>query len=181
MKSKRPQHWLMKTEPESFGIDDLARVKIEPWSGVRNYQARNLMRDQMQVGDLVLFYHSNAAPSGVAGLATVHRTAVVDETQFDPKSPYFDPGSRPDEPRWICVDVAYAATLPRLLSLAELREVPGLHDMVLLRKGSRLSVQPVTPAEYAIIVKLSAKPAPKPPAKQAPRAASPASRTTARR
>jgi predicted RNA-binding protein with PUA-like domain len=171
-KSRRPAHWLMKTEPETFSIDDLARVKVEPWTGVRNYQARNLMRDQMQVGDRVLFYHSNAEPSGVAGLATIHRTGVVDETQFDPASPYHDPASRRDEPRWICVDVAFEHKLPRLIPLAELREVPALADMVLLRKGSRLSVQPVTPAEYALIVKLATKPAP---------AASRASRTTARR
>ena len=147
------QRWLMKSEPDAFGIDDLARVRVEPWTGVRNYQARNFMR-QMKVGDDVLFYHSNAKPSGVAGLARVHRTGVVDETQFDPKSPYFDPKSDRDEPRWDCVDVEFVERFGAVVALDELRQVPGLADMVLLRRGMRLSVQPVTAAEWKIVVAL---------------------------
>lgn len=150
--------WLMKTEPETFGIDDLVRVRIEPWTGVRNFQARNFMRDQMQVGDHVLFYHSNAQPSGVAGLARVHRTGVVDETQFDPKSPYHDPKARRDAPIWICVDVEYEARFPRVVSLDELRADPRLADMVVLQRGSRLSVQPAEARHVAVIRELSEAP-----------------------
>jgi predicted RNA-binding protein with PUA-like domain len=149
------RYWLMKTEPETFGIADLERVKIEPWTGVRNYQARNLMRDQMQVGDSVLFYHSSTDPTGVAGLARIERTGVVDETQFDPKSKYFDAASQRDEPRWICVDVAFVERWPEVVRLDELRRTPGLEEMPLLRRGMRLSVQPVAAEEYKIIVKLA--------------------------
>lgn len=155
---KRTAHWLMKSEPEVFGIADLARVQVEPWTGVRNYMARNLMRDEMRVGDDVFIYHSNAEPSGVAGLARVHRTGVVDETQFDPDSPYFDPKAKRAAPTWICVDVAYVETLPRLLPLAELRALPAIADMALLRRGQRLSVQPVRPAEWRAIVAAARRP-----------------------
>ncbi len=155
------QHWLMKTEPDTFGIDDLARVTIEPWTGVRNYQARNFMRDQMKVGDRVLFYHSNATPPGVAGLAVVKRTGVVDATQFEPSSPYYDPGSKRDDPRWICVDVEFVEKLPRLIALDELRANPALDGMVLLQKGSRLSVQPVSAAHYKAVLAMAKKAAPK--------------------
>jgi predicted RNA-binding protein with PUA-like domain len=151
------KHWLMKTEPETFSIDDLARVKVEPWTGVRNFTARNLMRDQMKVGDPVLFYHSSTDPTGVAGLARVHRTGVVDATQFDPRSKYHDETADPDDPRWICVDVEFVEKFASVVRLSDLREVPALADMVLLRKGMRLSVQPVTPAEYRTIVKLGRK------------------------
>src|SRR5262245_23074442 len=105
-------HWLMKTEPDTFGIDDLARARIEPWTGVRNFTARNFMRDGMQVGDAVLFYHSSCEPPGVAGLARVVRTGVVDDTQFEPSSKYYDPGAKRDDPRWICVDVEFVEKLP---------------------------------------------------------------------
>ena len=159
-------HWLMKTEPESFGIDDLERVKIEAWTGVRNYMARNLMRDGMQVGDPVLFYHSSCEPPGVAGLARVVRTQVVDATQFDPTSKYYDPDSKPDAPRWICVDVELVRRLPRFVALDELRGQPGLDGMLLLQRGSRLSVQPVSAGHYALIVDLANGPAPEPEAKQ---------------
>jgi predicted RNA-binding protein with PUA-like domain len=165
-----PGYWLMKSEPDTFGIDDLARVGTEPWSGVRGIQARNYMRDQMQVGDLVLFYHSSVAPPGVAGLARVVRTGVVDETQFEPASPYFDPKSTREAPRWVCVEVGYTETLPRLVTLDELRANPALADMVVLRIG-RLSVQPATAAEYDEVVAMSRRPAPpaakKPAAKKA--------------
>jgi len=151
------RYWLMKTEPDTFSIDDLERVDIEPWTGVRNYQARNLMRDQMQVGDDVLFYHSSTTPPGVAGLAKVHRTGVVDATQFDPKSKYHDPDSKQDDPRWICVDVKFVEKFAELVPLDVLRAQPGLEEMVLLRRGSRLSVQPVSAAEFKIIVGMARK------------------------
>ncbi|MBK9036049.1 MAG: EVE domain-containing protein [Myxococcales bacterium] len=149
----------MKTEPDTFGIDDLERVKTEPWTGVRNYQARNFMRDQMKVGDAVLFYHSSCAPPGVAGLARVARTGVVDVTQFDPASPYYDPGSKAAEPRWICVDVAFERKLARLLPLDELRANPVLEGMPLFQRGMRLSVQPVSPAHYRAVVAMIDAPA----------------------
>jgi len=160
-----PGYWLMKTEPDTFGIHDLARVGTEPWTGVRNYTARNWMRDEMKEGDLVLFYHSSCEPPGVAGLARVARTGVVDETQFEPSSPYYDPGAKREDPRWICVEVAYIETLPRLVALDELRANPALADMLVLRKGMRLSVQPVTANDYKTIVAMSRKPA-KPAAKK---------------
>jgi predicted RNA-binding protein with PUA-like domain len=148
-------YWLMKSEPEAFGIADLKRVDVEPWSGVRNFQARNLMRDGMKVGDDVLFYHSNAKPSGVAGLAKVVRAGVVDQTQFDPESKYYEPRATTAQPVWICVDVKYVATFARVIALDELRDNPVLVDMAVLRKGSRLSVQPVTKAEFAAVVAMS--------------------------
>jgi predicted RNA-binding protein with PUA-like domain len=146
----------MKSEPDAFGIDDLARVKREPWTGVRNYMARNHMR-AMQIGDEVLFHHSNAKPPGVAGLARVTKTGVVDPTQFDPKSPYFDDGANRDEPRWDCVEVEFVEKFATYVALDTLRETRGLEDMLLLRKGMRLSVMPVEPAEYKIIVGLGRK------------------------
>jgi predicted RNA-binding protein with PUA-like domain len=151
------QHWLMKSEPDAFGIDDLQRVKIEPWTGVRNFQARNFMRDQMKVGDLVLFYHSNAAPSGIAGLATVHKTAVVDQTQFDPESKYYDPKAKRENPTWICVEVAYAETFGGVLSLDDMRGDPRLADIMVLKKGMRLSIQPVSASHYKITSSLARK------------------------
>jgi predicted RNA-binding protein with PUA-like domain len=150
------KHWLMKTEPETFSIDDLERVKVEPWTGVRNFQARNLMRDQMQVGDAVLFYHSSCDPPGVAGLARVVRTGVVDATQFDPDSKYYDPTSKREAPKWICVDVEFVQKLPALIPLATLRATKALADMPLLRRGMRLSVQPVSPKQYEKVLALGA-------------------------
>lgn len=147
------QYWLMKSEPDQFGIADLARVRVEPWTGVRNYMARMNMR-AMQVGDGVLFHHSNAVPPGVAGLARVVRTGVVDETQFDPASKYYDPKATREKPIWDCVDVEYVDTLPHFVSLDRMRADPALADIMVLRRGMRLSVQPVTPAEYARIVEL---------------------------
>lgn len=170
----------MKSEPEQFGIADLARVKIEPWTGVRSYFARAHMR-AMTVGDAVLFHHSNATPPGVAGTARVVRTQVVDETQFDPASKYHDPKATREAPIWDCVEVEYVSTLPYFVPLDRIRAEPSLTDMMLLRRGMRLSVQPVNAAEYEAIVALGQiepPPAPpKPPRTRPPaKAATPAKR-----
>ena len=150
-------YWLMKSEPDEFSIDDLVRAprKTTPWFGVRNYQARNYMRDAMRVGDGVLFYHSSCAVPGIAGLAEVASTPYPDETQFDPKSPYFDPKATRDKPRWMLVDVKLARKT-RLLALDELRAHPALAGMVILKRGNRLSVTPVTSAEWKAIGRLLA-------------------------
>ncbi len=147
------QYWLMKSEPDAFGIDDLKRQKISPWDGVRNYQARNFMRT-MKVGDKILFYHSNAKPSGVAGLAEVAKEAYTDHTCLDPNSKYYDPKSTPDKPRWDMVSVRFVAKFSAVLSLDMLREIPELSDMLLFN-NSRLSVQPITAKHYAVIATLS--------------------------
>ena len=146
----------MKTEPELFSIDDLAAAPNQTsyWHGVRNYQARNFMRDQMQLGDRVLVYHSNATPSCVVGTATIARTSYPDHTAWDQKDPYFDPKSDPENPRWVMVDVQFQSKFSAPQSLEMLRAIPKLADMVLLRKGTRLSIQPVTKQEFDIIVKL---------------------------
>ncbi len=150
------RHWLMKSEPDVFSIDDLARAKKQTtgWDGVRNYQARNLLRDEIAAGDGVLYYHSSVDPPAVVGLARVVKAGYPDPTQFDPKSDYHDPDSQPDAPRWFSVDIAFDRKLPRPVTLPELRADPALGDMVLLRRGSRLSVQPVTAAEWKRIVAL---------------------------
>lgn len=145
--------WLMKSEPDEASIDDLARAGSLPWTGVRNYQARNFMRDAFQLQDRVLFYHSSCAEPGIAGLGRVASAAYPDPTQFDPSSPYFDPKSSPSQPRWLLVDVAFEAKVP-LLSLARLRTIPALGSMVLLQKGSRLSISPVTDAEWHTLAPL---------------------------
>jgi len=149
-------YWLMKSEPDEFSIDDLARAKHQTtaWFGVRNYQARNFMRDGMRVGDRAFFYHSSCPEPGVAGIVEVSRAAYPDVTQFDPASEYFDPKSTRDAPRWLNVDVKLVRKT-RLVPLAELRDVRGLEDMVLLRRGNRLSITPVTPAEWKIVEKLA--------------------------
>ncbi len=150
-----PQYWLMKSEPDEASIDHLAQAPGQtlPWTGVRNYQARNFMRDQMQVGDGVLFYHSSCPEPGVAGLAQVASTAYPDATQFDPKSPYFDPKSKREEPRWQHVDVKLVRKT-RLLPLKEMRAAPALAGMRLLAPGNRLSITPVAPAEWRAVLKL---------------------------
>jgi predicted RNA-binding protein with PUA-like domain len=148
------QYWLMKSEPDVFGIDDLKRVRTEPWDGVRNYQARNMMRDQMRKGDQVFFYHSNCDLPGIVGLASVASAAYPDPTAFDPKSKYHDPKSSPENPRWFLVDLRYKRKLKRTISLAELREHPGLGDFALVRRGNRLSVMPVTPEQWELILAL---------------------------
>jgi predicted RNA-binding protein with PUA-like domain len=147
-------HWLMKTEPDTFSIDDLKRKKREAWDGVRNYQARNFMRDDMRVGDGVFFYHSNCAEPGIAGLAEVATDAYPDPSQFDPKSKYFDPGSSRDNPRWMLVDVKFVKKLKRVITLDELKNHKPLADMRLLRKGNRLSVMPVEASEWKYILGL---------------------------
>jgi predicted RNA-binding protein with PUA-like domain len=145
------RYWLMKSEPGEYSIDDLETDGTTHWDGVRNYQARNLMRDEMVVGDRVLFYHSNAKPPAVVGVAEVARTAYPDHTQFDPEDKHFDPKSDPDNPRWIMVDVKFVEKLPRQVGLPELKEYSELDDMVLLNR-SRLSVQPVTKKQFDFIV-----------------------------
>jgi predicted RNA-binding protein with PUA-like domain len=145
-------YWLMKSEPECFGIDDLKRLGKAPWDGVRNYQARNMLRDEMQVGDHVLFYHSNCAPPGIAGLAEIVRAGYPDNTAFDPQAEHFDPKSSSDKPRWYMVDVKFVRKFPRVLSLEELRQHPELHTMQVLRRGNRLSITPVTAKEWRTII-----------------------------
>jgi predicted RNA-binding protein with PUA-like domain len=147
------QYWLMKTEPDVFSILDLKKKGRSPWDGVRNYTARNFMKDEMSVGDLVLFYHSNATPPGVAGVARVCSTSYPDPTQFDPKSEYYDPKSKIESPRWWLVEVEFVEELKTFLPLPLLRESPQLQDMILLRKGMRLSVQPVSKAHFKWILR----------------------------
>ena len=136
-------YWLMKSEPDSYGIDDLERDRREPWDGIRNYQARNMMRDDMQVGDEVFFYHSNCKEPGVVGIMKIASEAYPDPFQFDPDSKYYDPKSDPDDPRWLLVDVEYVRTLKRTITLREIKENPALDGMILTRKGNRLSIMPV--------------------------------------
>src|SRR5688572_4515131 len=152
----RRRYWLMKSEPDAFSIDDLKRVGTEPWNGVRNYQARNFMRDGMQVGDGVLFYHSNTEVPGIVGTATVASKAYPDETQFEPKSDYFDPKSTREEPRWFLVDVAFDRKLKRTISLDEIKKHADKlgEDFALIRKGNRLSVFPVQAAQWKYLLSL---------------------------
>ena len=141
------RYWLMKSEPDAYSIDRLAKEKTAPWTGVRNYQARNFMRDQMAKGDKVLFYHSSCEQPGIVGIAEVCKLAYPDETQFDSKSDYFDPKSTRDSPRWLHVDVKFVKKT-RLISLGELREHKALANMRVLARGNRLSITPVDPAEW---------------------------------
>jgi predicted RNA-binding protein with PUA-like domain len=141
----------MKSEPDELSVEDLRKSGVETWTGVRNYLARNHMR-AMRTGDEVLFYHSNADPSGVAGIARVTRTGVVDDTQFDRQSDYHDPKSTREQPRWDCVEVEHVETFPAIVSLDDLRAEPALAGMLVLRRGMRLSVQPVTAAEFRTVV-----------------------------
>lgn len=152
------QYWLMKSEPNTFSWADLkaAPGQTTCWEGVRNYQARNLMRDAMKQGDQVFFYHSNANPPAIMGIAKVVREAYPDHFAFDPSSHYYDPKSTPEKPIWVMVDIQYEKDLTPPIGLPELRTVPGLETMMLLQKGSRLSVQPVTPQAWEIIQHLRA-------------------------
>ena len=142
----------MKSEPDTFSIDDLQKRGVEPWDGVRNYQARNFMRDGMRPGDGVFFYHSNCAEPGIVGLAEVASDAYPDPSQFDPKSDYFDAGSTRDNPRWLLVEVKFVRKLARTITLKEMQAMPALAEMALVRKGNRLSVMPVAAAEWKAIL-----------------------------
>ena len=147
------RYWLMKSEPSEFSIDDLLREGSVAWFGVRNYQARNFMRDQMRVGDGVLFYHSSCPQPGVAGLAEIAGPAAPDATQFDPNSPYHDPKSPPEQPRWLQVPVRLVR-VTRLLGLPEMRAAPSLSSMRALQRGNRLSITPVTAQEWRAVLAL---------------------------
>lgn len=150
------RYWLMKSEPDEFSIDDLAKApkQTTAWFGVRNYQARNYMRDEMRVGDRAFFYHSSCPEPGIAGIVEISRLAYPDATQFDPKSPYYDAKSTRDAPRWVHVDVKLVRKT-NLVPLQALRDTRGLDDMVTLRRGNRLSITPVTASEWKIIEKLA--------------------------
>ncbi len=150
-----PRHWLMKSEPDEASIDDLAAApkRTLPWTGVRNYQARNMMRDQMQPGDDVLFYHSSCAEPGIAGLATIVGGLAADSTQFDPASPYHDPKSSPAAPRWLQIDVRFVRKT-RLLSLQEMRARPELQTLRVLQRGNRLSITEVSDSEWQAVLSL---------------------------
>ena len=150
-------YWLVKSEPEEFSIDDLEKRprQTEHWDGVRNYQARNFMRDEMKLGDQVFFYHSNCEPPGIVGIAEVAREGYPDHTAFDPQDKHYDPKSDPDNPRWMMVDVKFVRKFKDVLSLAELKQHKPLRDMRLLQKGNRLSVMPVDKKEWDYIVKLA--------------------------
>lgn len=149
-------YWLMKSEPDVFGIDDLKKApkKTDCWDGVRNYQARNMMRDEMKKGDLVFFYHSNCELPGIVGIMKVVREGYPDDTAFDPKEKYYDPKSDPDKPRWYRVDVQYKRKLKRTIALSELKQYPELQDCPLVRKGNRLSIMPITPEQWEFILSL---------------------------
>jgi len=157
--SAMPRYWLMKSEPGVFSIDDLSRAKdgTTRWDGVRNFQARNFLRDDIAVGDGILFYHSSAEPPGVAGTARVVRAGYPDPTQFDPRDAHFDRDSSRDDPRWYAVDIQFEAKFAREVTLPELRGARPLAEMMLLRRGSRLSVQPVTTGEWKQIVKMGSR------------------------
>jgi predicted RNA-binding protein with PUA-like domain len=147
------KYWLVKSEPSVFSIEDLRRDKTTLWDGVRNYQARNFLRE-MQVGDEVLLYHSNAEPPGVAGIATVKAAAIADPSQFDPKSDYYDSGASKDEPRWFSPLLAFKCAFKNYLELEDLRKNPKLKGLVLLKRGNRLSVMPVSEKEFEAIVQM---------------------------
>ena len=147
------RHWLMKSEPDEFSFEELVRRGKEPWTGVRNYQARNFLRAAKR-GDLALFYHSNCAEPGIVGIARVTKEAFADPTQFDPRSDYHDPRSSPENPRWSCIEVAPEKAFPRLVSLPDLRACPELKSLLILRPGNRLSVTPVTATEFRAIAAL---------------------------
>lgn len=145
------QYWLLKTDAESYSLDDLKRDGTTAWTGVRNYQARNYMRDQMKPGDRAFFYHSNTAIPGIVGMCEIASTAIPDETAFDPKDSHFDPKATDANPIWCAVEVKYVKHLKKPVTIEELRKTKGLEKMVILQKGSRLSITPVTEAEWKII------------------------------
>jgi predicted RNA-binding protein with PUA-like domain len=147
-------YWLVKSEPFVFSIQDLKRDKVTLWDGVRNYQARNFLKE-MKKGDTVLYYHSREDPIGVAGIATIHKEAYPDPTQFDKRNKYFDPKATKENPRWFCPDLKFKKAFKEVVTLAEMRENKSLEGMVLLKKGSRLSVQPVTKKQYDSVLKMA--------------------------
>ncbi len=144
--------WLMKSEPSEFSIDDLARVQSEPWDGVRNYQARNMLKNEMQVGDLAFFYHSNSQPSGIAGIMRISRAAFPDITAFDVNHIHYDAKSTVEQPRWFCVEVTFVRKLARLIPLAELKAMSELASLPLIQKGTRLSIMPMTEPQWQAIL-----------------------------
>jgi predicted RNA-binding protein with PUA-like domain len=148
------RYWLMKSEPDVYSLDHLAKDKTTWWEGVRNYQARNFMINDMSVGDEVLFYHSSCEPPGVAGLAKITKAAEPDRLQFDAKSEYFDPKSKKDAPTWMCVQVGFGAKFKNYVSLADLKAEKGLAEMLVLKRGQRLSIQPVTADEFKLVKRL---------------------------
>ncbi len=153
------KYWLVKSEPEAFSVDDLAESENQTtyWDGVRNYQARNFIRDEMKIGDKVLFYHSNTNPNAVVGICEVIKDAYADHTQFDPDNKHFFPSSTPENPTWFMVDIKLVKKLKRPVTLAEIKENDKLKDMRLVQKGNRLSVMPVTKAEFDEIIKIGSK------------------------
>ncbi|MFO7808867.1 EVE domain-containing protein [Guyparkeria sp.] len=147
-------YWLMKSEPDAFSIDDLERVGTEPWDGIRNYQVRNMIRDQMQPGDQAFFYHSNTKVPGIVGIMEIVSQPRPDQTAFDPDEKYYDPKSDPDKPRWLLVDVKYVRHTKRVIPLTELKADPALEEMPLVRRGNRLSIMPVTEEQWDHILTL---------------------------
>jgi predicted RNA-binding protein with PUA-like domain len=147
-------YWLMKSEPDAYSIDDLERDKVEPWDGIRNYQVRNMFRDDMKVGDKAFFYHSSCKVPGVVGIMTIASDAYPDPTQFDPESKYYDPKSDPDDPRWLLVDVKFDRKLKRTITLGEIKEQSGLDGFLLTKRGNRLSVFPVDSKHWDLVLGL---------------------------
>lgn len=144
-------YWLMKSEPDLFAIDDLQRVGVEPWDGVRNYQVRNMIRDQMRVGDLAFFYHSNCTIPGIVGLMRIHSAGYPDQTAFDPTHRYYDPKSNPASPRWYQVDVAFVTKFVEVIPLSWLKQQPQMADSPLVRHGTRLSIMPLSEQQWAFV------------------------------
>ncbi len=153
--TKQLQYWLIKSEADAYSIDDLQRDGVTPWDGVRNYQARNYMRDDMRVGDLALYYHSNAKPSGVAGIARVASKPYSDATQFDKKSKYYDEKSSTDEPRWVLVDFEFVEKFDEIVGLPDLKANPSLEGMLVLQRGQRLSIMPVEKQHLEEVCKMA--------------------------
>lgn len=147
-------YWLMKSEPDAYGIDDLEADRMEPWDGIRNYQARNMIRDDMQPGDRAFFYHSSCDVPAIVGIMMIASQAYPDPTQFDPNSKYFDPKSTEDEPRWYLVDVAFERKLKRPVTLKEIKDHPALADFVLTQRGNRLSIFPVSEKHWNLVLGL---------------------------
>lgn len=149
-------YWLMKSEPNDYSISDLKRDRVEPWTGVRNYQVRNMMRDEMRVGDMALFYHSNAGKdTGIAGIMKINKKAFVDPTQFDKNSQYYDTKSKPENPRWVCVEVKFFKQFKSIVTLKKIKNNPELQELVILKKGNRLSVCQLTKHQFNVIVTMA--------------------------